>query len=192
MTPGKLRARRFALYLTSIGISPVPHSGSFKLWAAALQSQYSKLSEDQRKLARQTGRRLMSEFGSIKRAIASFPIQGVQHTAVLAEVRTVPQTQTRQEEFLRKSRNWSSLTPPCPSCRMGGGFPKRSWPSYESAEEVRIRQHDQDTLRVFKCPVHPGFWHLGHVGRRTPWLAVENETLLDCSPAPAAIGPFET
>jgi hypothetical protein len=50
---------------------------------------------------------------------------------------------------------------------MGGGFPKRSWPSREWAEDVLGRQHDRDILRVFECPVQPGFWHLGHVGRQT-------------------------
>jgi hypothetical protein len=45
---------------------------------------------------------------------------------------------------------------------MGGGFPKRSWPSMKWAEEVWARQHDRDTLRVYECPAQPGFWHLGH------------------------------
>jgi hypothetical protein len=127
----------------------------------------------------------MREHGSIERAIASFPIQVAQQTAVLSRTRTTPQTLTRQEQILRKIRNWSSLTPPCPSCRMGCGFPKRSWPSHECAEEVRGRQHDRDTLRVFKCPVQPGFWHLGHVGRRGASLAAANEPLINSmSPLP--------
>jgi hypothetical protein len=45
---------------------------------------------------------------------------------------------------------------------MGNGFPKRSWPTREWAEEVRGRQHDLNILRVYACPVQPGFWHLGH------------------------------
>lgn len=185
MTPGKLRARRFALYLISIGISIVPPTGNSKRWAAALQTQYCKLGDDQRKLARRTGRRLIREFGSIKKAIDSFSIQVLRQTVVANVVQTAPRIRTRLEEFLYKRRNWSPLTPPCPSCRMGCGFPKRSWPSHECAEEVRGRQHDRDTLRVFKCPVQPGFWHLGHVGRRSASLAAANEPLVNsCSSLP--------
>jgi hypothetical protein len=45
---------------------------------------------------------------------------------------------------------------------MRNGFPKRSWPTREWANEVWGRQHDRDALRVYECPVQPGFWHLGH------------------------------
>ena len=165
MTHGQEVARRLVLYLSGIGITPVPAASSYKCWCAALQIQYNALGVDQRRLARQTGRRLMREFGSIARAIASFP--NLQQTLVASPPPEPPRTRTRQEQFLRKINRWSPLTPPCPSCRMGGGFPKRSWPSREWAEEVLARQHDRDTLRVFECPVQPDFWHLGHVRRRT-------------------------
>jgi hypothetical protein len=50
---------------------------------------------------------------------------------------------------------------------MGNGFPKRSWPTREWAEEVWGRQHDLNILRVYACPVQPGFWHLGHYSKKT-------------------------
>jgi hypothetical protein len=53
----------------------------------------------------------------------------------------------------------------CPSCRMGNGFPKRSWPTQDWANEVWGRQHDRDSLRVYACPVQQGYWHLGHIRR---------------------------
>jgi hypothetical protein len=71
MTKGKQRARRLALYLSSIGIPPVPSAGSYKQWAAGLQARYNALEVGQRKLARQTGRRLFKESGSIAIAVAS-------------------------------------------------------------------------------------------------------------------------
>jgi hypothetical protein len=193
MTPGKEVARRLALYLISIGLSPVPAASSYKRWGAALQIQYNTLGVDQRRLARRTGRRLTREFGSIAKAIASFPSQIVERTLVANPRPAVPRTMTRQEQFLRKIRNWSSLTPPCPSCRMGGGFPKRSWPSREWAEEVRGRQHDRNTLRVFKCPVQPGFWHLGHVGRHAASPPTTKDNLLPAiSPGKCPSVAFET
>jgi hypothetical protein len=71
MKKGQRRARRLALYLSSIGIPPVPLAGSYKQWAVGLQVQYNALEVGQRKLARQTGRRLLKESGSIAIAVAS-------------------------------------------------------------------------------------------------------------------------
>jgi hypothetical protein len=71
MKKGKRRARRLALYLSSIGIPPVPSAGSYKQWAAGLQDRYNALEVGQRKLTRRTGRRLFKESGSIAIAIAS-------------------------------------------------------------------------------------------------------------------------
>jgi hypothetical protein len=91
--------------------------------------------------------------------------------SVVHEVRSVPpviasrrtQRLTRREKrFQFISRNWSPHTPPCPSCRMGNGYPKRSWPTREWADEVWEKQHDRDKMDVYPCPVQPGFWHLGH------------------------------
>ena len=45
---------------------------------------------------------------------------------------------------------------------MGNGYPKRSWPTREWADEVWEKQHDRDKMDVYACPVQPGFWHLGH------------------------------
>jgi hypothetical protein len=45
---------------------------------------------------------------------------------------------------------------------MGNGYPKRSWPTREWADEVWEKQHDRDKMDVYPCPVQPGFWHLGH------------------------------
>jgi hypothetical protein len=41
------------------------------------------------------------------------------------------------------------------------GLPKRSWPTQEIAETIRLRQNDP-LLVVYECPAQPGFWHLGH------------------------------
>ena len=81
MKKDKRRARRLALYLSSIGIPPVSSAGSYKQWAAVLQAQYNALEVGQRKLARQTGRRLVKESGSIAIAVASLahPIAPLDH-----------------------------------------------------------------------------------------------------------------
>ena len=122
MTHGQEVARRLVLYLSGIGITPVPAASSYKCWCAALQIQYNALGVDQRRLARQTGRRLMREFGSIARAIASFP--NLQQTLVASPPPEPPPARTRQERFLRKINRWSPLTPPCPVLPDGRRLPK--------------------------------------------------------------------
>ncbi len=118
--------------------------------------------------SRKSGRRLIKEEGSIAKAIDTLT-----NPVVVQETRSVPlvvaltRAQAREEAFKYISRRWSALTPPCPSCRMGNGFPKRSWPTREWAEEVWGRQHDLNILSVYACPVQPGFWHLGHQNGKT-------------------------
>ena len=165
MKHGQRRARRLALYLSSIGISPVPSASSYEQWATDLQAQYNTLEVGQRKLARQTGRRLLKESGSIAIAVASLT-NPVALQLLTVSTPVAPRTRSREEQSDYIRRRWSALTPPCPSCRMRNGFPKRSWPTRKWADEVWGRQHDRDTLRVYKCPVQSGFWHLGHI--RTP------------------------
>jgi hypothetical protein len=181
MNRSKRRSRRLALYLRSIGIQPS---------AAGLHAQYNALEPEQRKLARKTGRRLIKEAGSIAKTVATLtnPVIQERRSASLVVART--RAQAREEAFKYISRRWSALTPPCPSCRMGNGFPKRSWPTLEWANEVWGRQHDRDTLRVYECPVHPGFWHLGHIRRPVACAVTPEEISIPRSQLPAS--PFET
>jgi hypothetical protein len=66
MKKGQRRARRLALYLSSIGIPPVLSAGSYKQWASGLQAQYNSLEAGRRKLARQTGRLLFRESAPLR------------------------------------------------------------------------------------------------------------------------------
>src|SRR5260370_1003477 len=159
MNRSKQRSRRLALYLLCIGMRPR---------VAGRQTQYNALEPEQRKLARKTGRRLIKEEGSIEKAIATLtnPVV-VQETRIVPLVVSLTRAQAREKAFKYISRRWSALTPPCPCCRMGNGFPKRSWPTREWAEEVWGRQHDLNILSVYACPVQPGFWHLGHQNGKT-------------------------
>jgi hypothetical protein len=160
---GKRLARRLALYLSSVGIPVVASSTSYRQWAADLQTQYMALPEDQRRLARATGRKLITESASLRAAAAT--LESPLCLQVQAGKPSTSHGLSRQAIFALISRRWSPLTPPCPTCRVRGGFPKRSWASRELADEVLARQHDRDALRVFPCPVQPGLWHLGHVRR---------------------------
>jgi hypothetical protein len=161
-------SKRLTLYLSSIGIQPN---------AVGAQAQYNHLGKEERKLARRTGRRLLIEFGSIARAIMALTNNVVQETPAAKSPPSLRRTRSREEQFLRNLSRWSPLTPPCPSCRMRCGFPKRSWPTRKWADEVRRRQPDRDTLRVFECPVQPDFWHLGHVGRHTVTSVTRDKAL---------------
>ncbi len=181
MNRSKRRSRRLALYLRSIGIQPS---------ATGLHAQYNALEPEQRKLARKTGRRLIKEAGSIAKTVAPLTNPVVQETRRAPLVVALTRAQAREEAFKYISRRWSALTPPCPSCRMGNGFPKRSWPTREWANEVWGRQHDRDTLRVYECPVHPGFWHLGHI--RRPVASAFNPDEISNSNCNLPAIPFET
>jgi hypothetical protein len=188
MTKGKRRASRLALYLSSIGIPPVPLASSYKQWATDLEAQYNALEVEQRKLARQTGRRLIKEARSIAIAAAALANPVVQEIQAHNAPSVAPRIQSREEQLDYARRRWSVLTPPCPSCRMRNGFPKRSWPTREWADEVWGRQHDRDTLRVYECPVQSGFWHLGHI--RPPVASVVQKHPIPPRQLPDI--PFET
>jgi len=165
MTKGKRRARRLALYLGSIGISLVPPTSSYKQWAVDLQNQYNALGVEQRKLARRNGRRLVKKMGSAQLATAFLPPPIFLLPQTARSLSVAPISRSRKEYFKHISKNWSALTPPCPSFRMGNRFPKRSWPTQDWGKEVWRRQHDRDSLRVYACPVQQGYWHLGHIRR---------------------------
>jgi hypothetical protein len=157
MKKGARMQRRIRLYLRNIGIEPT---------TAGALTQYAELEPEQRNLARMAGRQLIREAGSIKKAVAFINSSLVHETKLSTPpVASQSRSQSRKEAFDQIRRRWSPLTPPCPSCRMGNGFPKRSWPTREWADEVWGRQHDRDLLRVYDCPAQPGFWHLGHISQ---------------------------
>jgi hypothetical protein len=190
MTKGKRRASRLALYLSSIGIPPVLSASSYKQWATELQAQYEALEVGQRKLARKTGRRLIKKARSIAIATAALTKPVIQATQAHNAPPVGHRIQSREKQFDYTRRRWSALTPPCPSCRMRNGLPKRSWPTREWADEVWGRQHDRDTLRVYECPAQPGFWHLGHIRPPVASVVVQNEHLIPPRQLPDI--PFET
>lgn len=185
MTPCKRKVSRLALYLSSVGIPLVASGSSYKQLLAGIQRQYDVLPDRQRKLARQTGRRLIKTLGSIRAALTSLPckivLQEQKARSIVVAART--KDHHREEIFAIISRRWSALTPPCPSCRMGNGYPKRSWPTREWADEVWARQHDRDTINIYACPVQAGFWHLGHVGRRAAASSKPKKICLPTIPA---------
>jgi hypothetical protein len=180
MKKGARPKRRLRLYLRCIGIEPtVP--------GVPIQSQYAALEPEQRKLARSTGRRLVREAGSVANAVAAMDHLGAQQTTLgSAPPAAAPsRARSRKEIFEQFRRRWSPLTPPCPSCRMANGFPKRSWPGREWADEVWAKQHDRDRLRVYACPVQPGFWHLGHIAYAIASVVLEEAFIPSCCPAVA-------
>jgi hypothetical protein len=61
-----------------------------------------------------------------------------------------------------KASQWPPETPACTQCKVRGfDIPKRSWPSHEMAETVRISLEDPLVV-TYPCPVQPGYYHLGH------------------------------
>jgi hypothetical protein len=171
MKKGARMRRRIRLYLRSIGIEPT---------AAGPLTQYAELEPEQRKLARRTGRQRIREAGSITNAVAALDSPVVQESKLSSTPPVAAQSRNRSREkvFDQVRRRWSPMTPPCPSCRMRNGFPKRSWPTREWADEVWGRQHDRGILRVYECPAQPGFWHLGHISRPIASVVREEGSIL--------------
>jgi hypothetical protein len=191
MKKSQRRARRLALCLSSIGVSLFSPTGSYEQWAGELEGQLRELTAEQRNLAETSAQRLMKESGSILKALEALVPSVLFRIPPGKTAPTTPRRLSREEHFSRVQRRWSTLTPPCPTCRMTCGFPKRSWPSQEWAEEVRARQHDRDLLQVYPCPVQVGFWHLGHQRPSVHEFAPPDVTALpaeSCTAAPTTGG----
>src|ERR1017187_3786722 len=92
MKTRKRRVRRLALYLRSIGIQPN---------AVGTQAQYEQLGQEERKLARRTGRQLLIEFGSIAKAIMALTNHIVQQVPAANAPAVVRRTRSREQQFLR-------------------------------------------------------------------------------------------
>ena len=142
--------RRISFYLISFGVQP-----------RAIYRQYAALKQ---RLVLAAVRWLLQGGGSIEKPDAALTepvVPEVRSASPVVAPRTSRLTR-RQKRFQFISRNWSPLTPACPECKMGNGYPKRSWPTREWADEVWGKQHDRDRMDIYPCPVQPGFWHLGH------------------------------
>jgi hypothetical protein len=147
---------RLALYLDSIQQKPNVSGNNYREYVVNLGRQLEQLAPEQRKDAKRLGQMRIRECGDLD--------------AAASHLVPVPTKRIRLELALQKRREkagrWPPETPPCPRCKVRGyDIPKRSWPSQEMAEAVRLSL--QDSLMVtYPCPVQPGFWHLGH--RKTP------------------------
>jgi hypothetical protein len=92
-----------------------------KILSTRSRSPRQALEVGQRKLARQTGRRLLKESVSIAIAVGSLTNQiALQPLTVFTSVAL--RTRSREEQFDYIRRRRSALTPPCPFCRMRNCF----------------------------------------------------------------------
>jgi hypothetical protein len=161
MSATRQTAMRLALYLDCIGVKPLLIGNSYKEYRDALRIQYQSIEPGLRKEGRTKGRKLIRETEGLDRVACHLvPVLPPAPLLPLAQDK-IAKWRLRSENYKRKALLWPPETPPCPKCKMWAGLPKRSWPSRKSAEKVRLRQRDP-MLRVYECPVQPGFWHLGH------------------------------
>jgi hypothetical protein len=154
MNRSRRNALRLALYLDCIGVKAVLSGKCYREYCCALSNQFLSIDAEQRKAARRRGRELIRESPGLRKAAGHL-------IPVSQPAPKGGRWRRNYENHKRKMLLWPSETPPCPVCRMWGGLPKRSWPSWELAEEVRLRQNDR-LLSLYECPVQAGFWHLGH------------------------------
>lgn len=154
--PIRIQAMRLALYLDSIQQTPNVSGNNYREYVVNLSRQFQQLSAGQRKDAKRLGRMRIRECGDLD--------------AAASHLVPVPAKKIRQELALQKrrekARRWPPETPACPRCKVRGyDVPKRSWPSQEMADAVRLFLRDS-LMETYPCSVQPGFWHLGH--RKTP------------------------
>jgi len=149
---------RLALYLDSIQQTPNVSGNNYREYVVNLGRQFQQLAPEQRKDAKRLGRMRIRECGDLD--------------AAASHLVPVPTKTIRMELAFQKRREkagrWPAETPACPRCRVRGfDIPKRSWPSQEMAEAVRLSLRDP-LMVTYPCPVQSGFWHLGHrKNRRT-------------------------
>jgi hypothetical protein len=154
--PIKSQAMRLALYLDSIQQTPNISGNNYREYVVNLSRQFQQLAFEERKDAKRLGRMRIRECGDLD-AAASYLVP-------------VPPKRIRLELAFQKRREkasrWPAETPACPRCRVRKyDIPKRSWPSQEMAEAVRLFLRDP-LMVTYPCPIQSGFWHLGH--RKTP------------------------
>jgi hypothetical protein len=149
----KSQAMRLALYLDSVQQTPNVSGESYLDCIHSLMGQFQRLSVEQRKEARRLGRIRIRECGDLDAAagyLVPVPTKAIRHELRL---------QKRRE----KASQWPAEMPACPQCKVRGfHIPKRSWPSQEMAEAVRLSLGDP-LLVTYPCPVQPGYYHLGHI-----------------------------
>lgn len=154
MNSTRRSAMRLALFLGCIDVEPDLNGSTYKEHLAALTGQFLSLDLELRKEARRRGRKRI-------RAAPGLEMAAGHLIPILPPTPPTPGRWARKYELSRrKMQHWPPETPPCAVCRMGCGLPKRSWPSQEIAERIRLRQNDP-RLVVYECPAQPGFWHLG-------------------------------
>lgn len=150
--PIKLQAMRLALYLDSIQETPNVSGDNYREYVVNLSRQFEQLAPEQRRDAKRLGRMRIRECGDL--AAAASHLVPVPAKRVLLELALGK----RRE----KARQWPPETPACSHCKVRGyDIPKRSFPSQEMAERVRASLRDQ-LLVTYPCPVHSGWFHIGH------------------------------
>jgi hypothetical protein len=167
MSATRQTAMRLALYLDCIGAKPLLIGNSYKEYCDELRIQYQSIEPGLRKEGRRKGRKLIRETAGLDR-VACHLVPVLPPAPLLPPAQyKIAKWRRRSENYKRKVSLWPPETPPCPNCKMWAGLPKRSWPSRECAEKIRLGQRDP-TLRVYECPMKPGFWHLGHRRMKSP------------------------
>lgn len=154
MNRKRRQAMRLALCLDSVNIKPAVCGGSYHEYCESLACQYGALPSDIRKIARREGRRRWKEAADMEAAAGHL-------VPMIAPIKGNGKYKKKRLKYLQQMQEWPAETPPCPRCRIFADLPKRSWPSKEQAEVVCVSQNDPK-LNVYKCPVQPGYWHLGH------------------------------
>jgi hypothetical protein len=140
---------RLALYLDSIQLTPNVSGKNYREYVVNLSRQLEQLAPEQRKEGKRRGRMRIRECGDLD--------------AAASHLAPVPTKKILMELAFEKRREaacrWPPETPACPRCKVRGyDIPKRSWPSQEMAEAVRLTLRDP-LMDTYPCPVQSGFWH---------------------------------
>jgi hypothetical protein len=147
---------RLALYLDSIDKTPTVSGETYPERIKNLTSQFENLQIEQRKEGRRIGRIRIRESGGLD--------------AAAAYLVPIPAKAQRRQIRIQKRREitsrWPLDSPACYRCTVRGfNIPKRSWPSQDAADAVRLSLRDP-LLTTYECPEKAGSFHIGHRKRR--------------------------
>jgi len=137
---------RLALYLDSIYQTPNVSAASYRKCVGNFMRQFQELSAENRKEGGRLGRLRIRRSGDLEAAAGCLV--------------PVPASALRREAKLQKRRDtashWPPETPACFHCKVRGYYiPKRSWPSQEIADAVRLSVRDP-LMATYACPGQPG------------------------------------
>jgi hypothetical protein len=164
MGKAKRSAERYALFIRAFGAEPTPYRlQPYDKYAAELQRQYLYLRQT---VGPETAAEIRRSVRASLRPKSQFVAVAPDSAGTATSIKKGSKFRKSRERLKRFFAKYGHTIPQCRHCRMSCGFPKKSWPSKQRAEEALARSGDVTGFNLYECPKQPGYWHLGRKGKR--------------------------